>query len=119
MNANEAVGVYVMIETKGALEACDEIASLPSLTGLFVGPADLSISLGLAPAKDNADPAFENAITTVLYACRKHRKIAGIQADEILVAKRIAQGFTFLTAAMDNVDLEVSFKNTIKLARGS
>lgn len=119
VNANEMIGVHVMIETTGALEACDEIASLPGLSGLFVGPADLSISLGLAPAKDNADPAFENAISTILKACRKHGKIAGIQADQSLVSKRIAQGFTFVTAAMDNVDLEVTFKNTIKKARGT
>lgn len=41
--------VLVMIETERALDNVQEIAAVPGLGGLYVGPADLSVSLGMAP----------------------------------------------------------------------
>jgi 4-hydroxy-2-oxoheptanedioate aldolase len=40
--------VFVMIETRGALEAVEAIAAVPGLAGLFVGPVDLALALGVA-----------------------------------------------------------------------
>ena len=51
--------VFAMIETQEALDNLDAIAATPGLDGLFVGPNDLSISLGLALGrrrKDAEDP---------------------------------------------------------------
>jgi 4-hydroxy-2-oxoheptanedioate aldolase len=39
----------VMIETRAGLEAVDEIAATPGLDGIYIGPSDLSLSLGLQP----------------------------------------------------------------------
>ena len=38
--------VYVMVETAKALDNLEEIAAVPGLTGLFVGPVDLALALG-------------------------------------------------------------------------
>jgi 4-hydroxy-2-oxoheptanedioate aldolase len=43
---NEATACYVMIETEGAFKACGAIARLDCVDGLFVGPADLSLTRG-------------------------------------------------------------------------
>lgn len=39
--------VWAMVETRGALDSLDEIAAVPGLTGLFVGPVDLALALGV------------------------------------------------------------------------
>jgi 2-keto-3-deoxy-L-rhamnonate aldolase RhmA len=44
--ANANVGVIVQLETKEAVHALEEIGSVPGVDALFVGPADLSASLG-------------------------------------------------------------------------
>ena len=50
-----------MVETKEAMENIDEILSVPSLTGIYIGPADMSISYGLKPKFDVKEaPVFSN-----------------------------------------------------------
>lgn len=46
--ANRHVEVWLMIETRGGLEEVESIAAVPGVTGLFVGPSDLSLSLGIS-----------------------------------------------------------------------
>jgi 4-hydroxy-2-oxoheptanedioate aldolase len=115
--ANATVAVFPMIETLGALEDAEKIAALDGVDGLFIGPADLSLSLGLPAARDNPDKAFVEAIDRVLAACKAHGKIAGIQADVGLGKRRIAQGFSFLTVAMDSSDLSAAFKSALAATR--
>ena len=43
---NSQRGCYAMIETRGALEVAADIAKLPCVDGLFIGPSDLSLSRG-------------------------------------------------------------------------
>ena len=45
------VSVFAMIETASALSTLDEICAVPGLSGIYVGPADLAISLGYGPAE--------------------------------------------------------------------
>ena len=45
----DRVSVFVMIETSDGLRNVDEITAVEGLAGVYVGPADLSIGLGLSP----------------------------------------------------------------------
>ena len=54
--ANEQVAVIPMIETAEAIGNVDEIARTPGVDALYVGPSDLSLTLGLPPAADSDDP---------------------------------------------------------------
>lgn len=110
--AEDETLVLPMIETRGGLADVDKIAALPGVAGLFVGPADLSLAIGLPPARDHADAAFQNGLGRVLEACRRAGVAAGIQADRGLAARRLNEGFSFVTAAMDSSDLAASFKET-------
>jgi len=112
------IRLFPMVETSAALDDVDSIAALHGVAGLFVGPADLSLSLGLRPARDQEAAEFSSAIDRILAACRRHGKIAGIQADRSVMAKRLRQGFSFLTVCMDSSDLRESFKKTLAEARG-
>jgi 4-hydroxy-2-oxoheptanedioate aldolase len=110
--AGEETCVLPMIETVGALAEAREIASIPGVAGLFVGPADLSLGIGLPPARDHRDAIFRTALDSVVTACRQNGVAAGIQAQRDLAAHRFEEGFSFVTAAMDSADLAASFDET-------
>lgn len=69
----------VMIETAEALENLDAIASTSGVDGLFVGPVDLALSLGLGPALTMPAEVL-SAIDGVVAACRRHGVISGCAA---------------------------------------
>ena len=73
--ANENVFVAVQIETRGSVERVDEIAAVPGLDLLFVGPADLSQALGVTG--DLFHPDCLAAIDALAAACRTHGKAWG------------------------------------------
>ncbi len=64
--ANQTVACIVMIETKEAVESIDAILSVPGIDGVYVGPVDLSLTLGLPPDTDHDDPRFTDAIAAVV-----------------------------------------------------
>ena len=87
-------------ETRGALEEIEQIAALPGVDGIFVGPCDLSIDLGIPLEFDN--PVLIRAIERVLKACQDNGKesyiFAGNMADAVKWAKR---GFDSVTYSLD------------------
>ena len=58
-------GVFAMVETARGLLALDDICAVPGLTGVYVGPADLAISMGYTPAEAWTHPAVRDAMTRV------------------------------------------------------
>jgi 4-hydroxy-2-oxoheptanedioate aldolase len=101
-NANETVLCIVMIETAQALENLDEILSVPGVDAAYIGPADLSVSLGLPPASYHDDPKYAGAVQRVLDACRKHGVIPGFHGGNPANARaRIEQGFRFVEVCAD------------------
>lgn len=91
----------VMIETAEAMENLDAIASTPGVDGLFVGPVDLALALGLGPALQMPDRVFE-AIDQVIAACRRHGKISGCAGLGAPNAKQLMErGMQFLTLGSD------------------
>lgn len=99
--ANEKVLCIVMIETAQAVANIDEILSVPGVDGVYIGPADLSLSLGLPPASDHADPRFVGALETVVEACGRHGVVPGIHTTGELAATRRAQGFRMFSTGYD------------------
>lgn len=101
LDANDEVLCIPMIETVEAIENIDEILAVPGIDAIYVGPADLSRTLGLPPLGDHDDPLFTNALDTILAACAQAGIPAGIHANPTLVAKRLEQGFQMVTATSD------------------
>lgn len=73
--ANRETFVAIQVETVGAVEECDEIAAIDGVDHLFVGPADLSQSLGVTG--QFMHPKCLEAIDRVAAACRRHGKSWG------------------------------------------
>jgi 4-hydroxy-2-oxoheptanedioate aldolase len=73
---NERVVGIVQIETAGLIADADAIAALEEVDVLFVGPADLSHSLGIPGRFD--ERVYQDALRAVVAACQAHGKAAGI-----------------------------------------
>lgn len=99
--ANEQIACIPMIETATALENLDDIVKVEGIDAIYVGPADLGISLGLGPGSDNAHQSFQDAIAHVLSACQANGIAPGIHSVPNLVQTRIEQGFKMITATSD------------------
>jgi 4-hydroxy-2-oxoheptanedioate aldolase len=92
---------FVMIETAEALDNLDAIAATPGVDGLFVGPVDLALSLGLGLALTMPEQVLSK-MDDVIAACRRHGKIAGVAALGLANAKVLAaRGANFLTVSSD------------------
>jgi len=117
-NANDTVLTFAMIETKKAMENLDDILSTPGLDAVYVGPADLGLSLGGEARGDQTDPKVVDAIQTVLKACKKHKIHAGIHCGSTDYAKKaIGWGFQFTTILADNALLVNAAKATVAAMR--
>jgi 4-hydroxy-2-oxoheptanedioate aldolase len=62
----------VMVETREGLENVEEIAATPGIDGIYIGPADLALSLGLPPSTSVTQDAHIEAVRRIREACRKH-----------------------------------------------
>lgn len=92
--ADENVVVVAVIERAIAVEQIDEIAATPGLDVMFIGPADLSFSLGL---RGNWDaPVERDAIARILAAAQRHNVVPGIAVRAADIPARLEQGFRFL-----------------------
>jgi 4-hydroxy-2-oxoheptanedioate aldolase len=100
-DANRSVLCIPMIETVEAIGALDEILAVSGVDAIYIGPADLSISLGLPPGNNDDDQTFTDALKTIVDACGRHGVVAGIHATPNLVTRRKEMGFQMITAVSD------------------
>ena len=92
---------FVMIETAEALGNLDAIAAVPGVDGLFVGPVDLAISLGLGPSLEMG-PEVMDAMDRVVAACGRHGKIPGSASLGLTNARAlIDRGVRFIAQGND------------------
>jgi 4-hydroxy-2-oxoheptanedioate aldolase len=116
--ANEEMLCIVMIETREAIERVEEIVSVPGVDVAYIGPADLSVSLGLPPASYHEEPKYAGAVQKVVDACRKHNVIAGFHGGNPANARaRIEQGFRFVEVSSDAEAMVRSVRADLKAMR--
>lgn len=116
--ANADTAVIPMVETVEALGNLDDILSVPGVDATYVGPADLSISLGLPPGNNDGEAAFDEALEAIVSACRRHSVIAGCHTTPALAARRIEQGFKMLTVYGDVLGIVRSAEEDLAAGRG-
>ena len=101
-HANQTVVTFAMIETAQALDNLDDILSVEGLDAIYIGPSDLSLSLGCRPVFDDVDPKAQQAIEHILARAKAHNIVAGIHNGVPRVAKaRVQMGFRFVTLSSD------------------
>jgi 4-hydroxy-2-oxoheptanedioate aldolase len=100
--AKDELVVLTMIETAAGLRNARAIMGVPGIDGGFIGPNDLSISLGERPELPQWPDVVEASIATILAAASAEGKAGGIQcfANEQAQA-RMAQGFRYVSVQSD------------------
>lgn len=112
--ADATVLVFVMIETRSALDHLDEILDTPGLDGVYVGPADLSLALGFPPETDSARPEHQAAIQRVVARCHERGLVVGLHTAGPPFARRAAAwGVDFVTIATDLSALRSELRSRI------
>lgn len=112
--ANEFTTTLSMIETPDALNNLGEILKVKDLDGVYVGPWDLSLSLGYSKLADFDDPKFMKTLKEILILSKENKKIAGIHTTSPEHARIFADmGFQFVTMVTDSSVLKSAFKNTL------
>ncbi len=99
--ANEQICVLVQAETQTALDNLDAIVAVDGVDGVFIGPADLSASIGFIGQQDHPQvrAAMEDAFERILRA----GKAPGIlMADEALARRYIDLGGLFVAVGLDS-----------------
>jgi 4-hydroxy-2-oxoheptanedioate aldolase len=102
--ANEEVCLLVQVETVTALQHLDAIAATPGVDGVFIGPADLSASMGHVgnPAHPAVQAAIEDAIARIVRA----GKAPGILTTDSALAQRyLSLGAVFVAVGLDTAIL--------------
>lgn len=99
--ANDEICVLVQVETREALEQIEAIAAVDGVDGLFIGPADLSASLGY-PGKSTI-PQVQSVILDSIRRIVATGKAAGILTlDETLAQRQLDAGATFVAVGIDS-----------------
>jgi len=101
-DANKETLTFAMIETASAVEDLDAIAATPGLDGLYIGPFDLSVSLGLVKKADFSDANLLAIIDRVLALAKQHQLYTGIFTVDPLDAKAMAlKGFQLISCGTE------------------
>jgi 4-hydroxy-2-oxoheptanedioate aldolase len=101
-HANGTIVRFAMIETAQALDNLDSILSVEGLDAIYIGPSDLSLSLGCKPVFDDVDPKAQQAIEHIMARAKAHGVVAGIHNGRADVARaRVELGFRFVTLGSD------------------
>jgi 4-hydroxy-2-oxoheptanedioate aldolase len=120
-HADNEILKLAMIETKEALEKLDEILDTPNLDGIYIGPADLSLSVGEEPGFDKPEnsKAFSE-ISRVLEAAKKRNLLAGIHNGTPEYAqKMIDKGFNLVTVGSDSRYIASGAKSDLEKLKGT
>ena len=101
-HANDTIVSFAMIETRQALDNLDDILSVEGLDAIYIGPSDLSLSLGCKPVFDDVDPLVAQAKKLICERATAHGVKAGVHNGRPDVAlARVAKGFRFVTVGSD------------------
>ena len=103
----------IQIESEEGLNNVDAIAAVPGVSALFIGPADLALSLG-----HSADaPEVEEAIGRILSAGRARKLPVGITTSSATVERRLKEGFNIVTVGFGDGGMTPESARALQLGR--
>jgi 2-keto-3-deoxy-L-rhamnonate aldolase RhmA len=114
--ANNETMIIPQCETKGCLDNIEEVVSIEGVDGIFIGPYDLSIALGM-PAQFT-DPKFLASVDRILKACKNAGKFAFIFSGSIDSSKKyLKDGFDGVAYSLDTGILVNAYRDCVKQIR--
>ena len=113
--SNEGIGVILMIETREALGNLDEILTVPGIDALFIGPNDLSFSMG--HRGDQKHPEVIAAIDSAIKKIARSKVAAGLMTIPVEDQRKYAAlGARYLTTNVASV-MGGALKSTVAAMR--
>jgi 4-hydroxy-2-oxoheptanedioate aldolase len=101
-HANESILKLAMIETLAGMKNLDSILKVDGIDGVFIGPGDLSLALGLPPSPNYKDGPLKAALAKIYKAARKHKKMVGIFCTSLEFSEDMKRlGYDFIVLAND------------------
>ena len=114
--ANDSLLTIIQIEHKDAVANVRELAAVEGVDALFIGPYDLSTSMGIPGQVD--DPAVQESIVEVLAVCREASKVPGIfGVAPDTVSQYVGMGFTLVAVGVDALFLSQAASQALEGAR--
>jgi 4-hydroxy-2-oxoheptanedioate aldolase len=119
VEANDQIACIAMIETAEGIANADEIMSTPGLNGVYIGPADLALSMGLPAMGDQPQPEHLEMVKSLLAKCKAHGIAAGIHTGGIeYTQKYLELGFNFVTLGSESGHMTKNAAKELAAARG-
>lgn len=116
-NSNDKVLLLPQCETKEALDSIEEIVQIEGIDGIFIGPFDLSICMGI-PGQFDA-PEFKEAVDRILRACKQAGKLCLMFTGTAAEAKMyIEKGFDAAAVSIDTIVIAQAYKALVEEVRG-
>lgn len=116
--ANEEIIVLAMIETPLGLQNAEKILQVPGLDGIYIGPNDLALCLGIAPSTPWQESILAEHIFHLLSLCKKHEKYSGIFCSDVAMASEmISAGASLVTPGNDVQLLRSEATQRVQLLR--
>lgn len=116
--ANDEIACILMIETEEGMKNLESIAAVAGVSGLFVGPMDLTYGLGLSPG-DFSSERFTAALEAIRAACVNNGLACGIFGyDARMAAGSLDDGFDFASIGSDVNFLREGVSQALAVARG-
>jgi 4-hydroxy-2-oxoheptanedioate aldolase len=117
-NANSTLQTIVQIETASALEHVREIAAIPGVDCLLVGPFDLGNNIG-RPILGEMHQELKDAIENITEAAHAEGKKVGIYTNSGQEAQMWAnRGFDMISILTDQIGITYAFKQSLAVASG-
>jgi 2-keto-3-deoxy-L-rhamnonate aldolase RhmA len=116
-SANDEIPMIMQIEHKDAIPNLDAILRVEGVDGVFIGPLDLSGSMGIPGQLDHHQMIA--ALAKYRSACGAHKKSAGMHIicpNETNVGRALDEGYTMLALGLDNVFMDQSARASLKAA---
>lgn len=116
--ANDEVTVMTMVESREAIENIDAILATDHLSGVFIGPYDLSGSYGVPG--DLANPLMTAAFDRTLEAANAAGKLVGLHVvtpEKELIRRAVSQGFNFIALGVDDIFLRLKSRESLSIAK--
>lgn len=108
VRANDLVQVFATIETVEGFENREEIIAVEGLSGIYVGPYNLTLSMGYGPAEgygtlpDPGIPAVHSAVSEILASVKQAGLLAGVHCGHGAMVRRMLNlGFDFVSCSSD------------------
>lgn len=117
-DANQRIVVFGQVETPLSLSNLDAILATEGLDGVYVGPSDLTLSMGLGANGDSTDPRFIKTLRHVVERSRAAGRHVGMHCANGPQARRMVEmGFDFITVGSDTGLMTEAGRGRLALVR--